>query len=85
MNLFDWLFGSTSLKRLVMKKVNAQIAIYQKRLDENLSEMKVNRSMSLSSAFDEYLGKVEKINEDYKYNKEKIVETHVTNLLGKIL
>ena len=85
MNIFNWLFGTTSLKRLVMKKVNEQIAVYQKRLDDNLAEMKVNRAVSLGTAFDEYLNKRESINRDYEYNKAKIVDTHVTNLLGKII
>lgn len=83
--MFKFLFGGVSLKSLVMKRVNAKIAEYQERLDEGLDEIKINRKFALIEAWDNYLAKRKQIVDDYKYNEEKLVDTHVTNLLNKII
>lgn len=83
--MFKFLFGGVSLKSLVMKRINAKIADYQERLDDNLADMKFNRKNALLEAWDNYVAKRKQIVADYKYNEEKIIDTHVTNLLNKIL
>jgi len=83
--MFKFLFGGVSLKSLVMKRINAKIADYQERLDDNLAEMKFNKKSALLEAWDSYLAKRKQIVNDYKYNEEKIIDTHVTNLLNKII
>ena len=83
--MFKFLFGGVSLKGLVMKRINAKIADYQERLDDNLADMKFNKKNALVEAWDNYIAKRKQIVTDYKYNEEKIIDTHVTNLLNKIL
>lgn len=83
--MFKFLFGGVSLKKLVMERVNDKINEYQVKLDENLAELKFNRKTSLIGAFETYIDKVDKINDDYESNKEKFIDTHVTNLLNKII
>lgn len=83
--MFKFLFGGVSLKGLVMKRVNAKIAEYQERLDDNLADMKYNKKNTLIGHWEEYLAKRKQTLADYKYNEEKIIDTHVTNLLNKIL
>lgn len=83
--MFKFLFGGVSLKSLVMKRVNAKIAEYQERLDDNLADMKYNKKNALIGHWEEYLSKRKQTLTDYKYNEEKIIDTHVTNLLNKIL
>lgn len=83
--MFKFLFGGVSLKSLVMDRINAKINTYQESLDDNLAEIKVNKKSALLSAWDNYLSIRGKIVADYKYNKEKIIDTHVDNILNKIL
>jgi len=83
--MFKFLFGGVSLKKMVMKKLNAKIQEYQERLDNNLEEIKVSKRLSLLEAWDNYLDKRKEIIRDSEYNKEKIIDTHVTNLLNKVI
>lgn len=83
--MLNFLFGRVSLKRLVMKRVNEKIAEYQERLDKNIEELKDTKRNALFVAWDNYLDSRNKILSDHKYNTDTIVNTHVTNLLNKVI
>lgn len=83
--MFKFLFGSVSLKKLVMKRINAKINAYQEALDNNIKELNENKENALVSALADFINVRNNIKADYKYNKEKLVDTHVNNLLNKII
>jgi len=83
--MFKFLFGSVSLKKLVMKRINAKINAYQEALDNNIKELNENKENALVSALADFINVRNNIKSDYNYNKEKLVDTHVNNLLNKII
>jgi len=69
-----YVLGNRSIKRRVMAAVEQKIAEAQKAHDEALKELKA-----------QYLRDYYLLESKFEGNKDELLETHVNNILGKIL